>query len=477
MTRKEKILGYMNEKEYVPLLPDELASVLDVNKDRRGEFDRLLAELEAEGSIFRTKRGRLISAASGGMKTGLFLATRGETGFVRVEGEDEDYIVYAENTRGALHGDTVLIRAGHRKHRRSAEVMRILEHKNQTVVGRFETGADGDYVIPDNPKISEDILIPRGAAGAALHGQKVVCMVTRWGDGHHPSEGRITEVLGFEGEMGVDILSVLRGYGFETEFPEAARAEAKRVPQAVDPAELAGRRDLRDKNIFTIDGADAKDLDDAVSVEKKENGNYLLGVHIADVSHYVAPKSAIDREAYKRGTSVYLADRVVPMLPVELSNGLCSLHGGVDRLTLSCEMEITPSGQVADYEIFPSVICSKARMTYDAVTAILEEEPPALLEKYRDLVPDFLLAGELADILKAARRARGSIDFAVPEAKVVLDENNKVTDILVRKETVSHHIIEVFMLLANQTVAEHLYWSHTPAVYRVHGEPSRQKMT
>ena len=476
MTRKEKILGYMSEKTYVPLLPDEMMAVLDVKAPDHDEFYRLIDELEQEGSIFRTKRGRLMAASSAGMKTGTYLATRKDFGFVRIENETEDYMVYQDAARGALHGDTVLIRVSEKGKRKTAEVVRILEHKNVTVVGRFETSEDGDYVIPDNQKISEDILIPRGSAGAALHGHKVVCMVTRWGDGHHETRGKVTEVLGFEGDFGVDILSILRMYGFSSEFPEEVQKEASRVPREVDPKDFAGRRDLRDRKIFTIDGADAKDLDDAISVEKTESGNYRLGVHIADVSHYVTAKSAIDKEAYGRGTSVYLADRVVPMLPVELSNGLCSLHGGVDRLTLSCLMDVSPAGKVVDYEIVPSVICSKARMTYDQVTAILEEEPPKLMEKYKDLIADFRLAKELADILKSARKARGSIDFTVPEAKVVLDENNRAIDIKVREETVSNQIIEQFMLLANETVAEHLFWSHTPAVYRVHEEPSRQKM-
>ena len=476
MTRKEKILGYMSEKSYVPLFPDELMAVLDVKEPDRDEFYRLLAELEAEGSVFRTKRGRLESAFAYGMKRGTFLATRSGGGFVRVEGEDTDYMVEPDFSRGALNGDVVEIRVRPKAKRKTAEVVRITEHKNVTVVGRFETGEHGDYVIPDDQKITEDIMIPRGAAGAALHGHKVVCTVTRWGDGRRETEGKITEVLGFEGDFGVDILSILRMHGFETEFSEAVQEAARRMPEAVDPKDFAGRRDLRDQMIFTVDGADAKDLDDAISVEKKENGNYLLGVHIADVSHYVTALSPIDKEAYARGTSVYLVDRVVPMLPVELSNGLCSLHGGVDRLTITCQMEVTPEGKIEDYEIFPSVICSKARMTYDAVTAILEEEPPELLAKYRDLIPSFRLAKELAEILRKARRARGSIEFTVPEAKAVLDDKNRAVDIILRKETVSNHIIEEFMLLANRTVAEHLFWSHAPAVYRVHEKPSRQKM-
>ena len=476
MTRKEKILGYMNEPSYLPLMAKELLAVLDVKKQDEEEFYRLLGELEAEGAVFCTKKGRYDTAKRNRLKTGTFLATRKDFGFVRVAEEAEDYLVFAEHTKGALHGDTVQIRAEKKRGRPHAEVVRILEHKNVTVVGRFESGPSSDYVIPDDTKINEDIRIPRGVANGALHGHKVVCAVTQWGDARHDTEGKVTEILGFEGDFGVDVLSILRTHGFQTEFPDEVSEAARKMPKEISPDEIVKRRDLREWNIFTIDGADAKDLDDAVSVEKLENGNYYLGVHIADVNHYVQPKSAIDKEAYSRGTSVYLADRVVPMLPVELSNGICSLHGGALRLTLSCLMEITPDGSVRDYEIVESVISSKARMTYDAVTAILEEEPPELMEQYKDLVADFRLARELAEILRTARRRRGSVEFFVPEAKAVLDDQNRAVDILLREETVAHRIIEQFMLIANETVAEHLFWNQSPAIYRVHEAPSRQKM-
>ncbi len=476
MTRKEKIIGFMSEKTYIPLMAEELEMVLDVKSADRDEFYRLLAELEEEGAILRSRKGRLECAEKLGLLNGTYLATRHSFGFVRVEGVEEDFKIDGDKSRGAFPGDLVQIRVTGQKRNPRAEIVRILKHATTRIVGTFEAGDAVDFVVPDNEKIDEDILISKKENHGALTGHKVVCEITRFGDGRRQSEGKVIEILGFSGDFGVDMLSILRGYGFETEFSEEVKKEAEAVPSEVPAQDMEGRLDLRDMRIFTIDGADAKDLDDAISVEKLQNGNYRLGVHIADVSHYVKEKSPIDKEAYQRGTSVYLADRVVPMLPVQLSNGLCSLHGGVDRLTLSCLMEIDGAGKVVDYEIKESVICSCARMTYDDVTAILEEEPPELMERYRDLIPDFRLAKELAELLKKARVRRGSVDFTIPEAKVILNEENRCVDIRVRKETVSNRMIEQFMLLANETVAEHLFWNQKPAVYRVHENPSRAKM-
>ena len=330
-------------------------------------------------------------------------------------------------------------------------------------------------MLPDNLKILKDIFVPAEKDKSALDGQKVVVKLTSYGDDRHKPEGEITEVLGYANEPGTDILSIAKGYNLLTEFPEKVLNQAERVAKPVSEADRVGRKDLRNWQMVTIDGEDAKDLDDAVSLVK-EGENYILGVHIADVTNYVQENSALDREALKRGTSVYLADRVIPMLPQTLSNGICSLNAGEDRLALSCIMTVSPKGVVIDHEITETVIHVDRRMSYTSVNKILTEEDEEECRKYEELVPMFRQMETLSGILRAHRKQRGAIDFDFPEAKVILDEKGRPVEIRAYERNVATKLIEDFMLLANETVAEDYYWQELPFVYRVHEAPDEEKM-
>jgi len=425
MTQSEKILAFMREEAYKPLLLDELIVVLDVPKEAVGEFLAIIDELEAEGRIIKTKRNRYGVPERMGLIVGTFQGNEKGFGFVVPdEPTMADVFIPVENVNGAMHKDRVIARftrAIIEGRRAEGEIIRILNRANQFVVGTFESSIHFGFVVPDDKKISNDIFIPKSEFNHAKTGQKVVVEITRWPEARRNPEGKIIEVLGYKNDPGTDILSVIKQFSLREDFPEEVMEEVKQIPDAVHYKEIERRRDLRNLNIVTIDGEDAKDLDDAVSIEKLANGNYKLGVHIADVSHYVSEKSALDKEAFRRGTSVYLIDRVIPMLPKKLSNGICSLNPNIERLTLSVFMEIDGSGKVVDYEIFESVIKTKARMTYTDVTRILEDEDGELLKQYKDLVQDLKLMKELALILREKRMNRGSIDFDFPEAKIILD--------------------------------------------------------
>lgn len=405
-----------------------------------------------------------------------------EQGFGFVIPEDreiKDIFIPAENLHGAMHKDTVIARIskkgdGFRKN--EGEIVQILNRANTTVVGTMDINGKIGFIIPDDRKLSSDIFVPTDEFNGAVQGNKVVALITRYPDSRRNAEGRVTEVLGSTSEAGVDILSVIRSHDLRDSFPDGVLQEANGLPFEITKEMISKRHDLRTLKMVTIDGEDAKDLDDAVSIEDLGNGDYRLGVHIADVSHYVGDNSALDKEAYTRGTSVYLADRVIPMLPTKLSNGICSLNPHEDRLAFSVLMDIDPSGRVMAHKIFESVINVNERMTYTDVYKILEENDPLLSEKYRDLLTDFRNMKKLALILKEKRKARGAIDFDFPETKVQLDEKGKPVDIIKYEMTIANKIIEEFMLACNETVAEHFFMAGTPFVYRVHTDPNPDKI-
>jgi ribonuclease R len=480
VTQKEKILAFMKEEAYKPLLMQELMTVLDVPKEDREQFISIMDELEADGKIIKTKKNRYGVPERMGLVVGRFQGNERGFGFVIPDDETiADIFIPMDDAQGAMHNDRVIARftrAIIEGKRAEGQIIRILKRANSTIVGTFESSKYFGFVVPDDKKISQDVFISKDDFNGAKTGQKVVVEVTQWPKGRRNPEGRVIEIIGHKDDPGTDILSIMKQYHLSEEFPESVIRQAENIPDTVDEREIQARRDLRHLDIVTIDGEDAKDLDDAVSIEKLDNGNYKLGVHIADVSHYVTENSPLDKEAFKRGTSVYLVDRVIPMLPKKLSNGICSLNPQIERLTLSVFMEINKSGKVVNYEIFNSVIKTKERMTYTNVTKILEDEDPELMERYKNLVDTFKLMKELALILRQKRIDRGSIDFDFPEAKVILDEKGRPIEVKKYEITISNKIIEEFMLVCNETVAEHIYWMNLPFVYRVHEEPDSEKI-
>ncbi len=383
-----------------------------------------------------------------------------------------------DKTGGAFHLDRVQVALlpGQRGKRQEAAVVKILERGTTQVVGTYEQSQNYGFVVPDNHKIGTDIFVPKERSKGAVTGHKVVVELTAYGDERHKPEGRVVEILGHINDPGVDIMSIVRGYDMPTEFGEKVMNQAGRVPEEVLESDKAGRMDLRDLQMVTIDGEDAKDLDDAVSLYQDEEGLYHLGVHIADVSNYVQENSALDWEALERGTSVYLVDRVIPMLPHKLSNGICSLNQGVDRLALSCLMTINAKGEVTDYQIAETVICVDRRMSYTSVKKILEDKDEAERREYETLVPMFAQMQQLAALLRKKRHKRGSIDFDFAESKIVLDENGHPTDIRPYERNVATRIIEDFMLIANETVAQHFFWMELPFLYRTHEKPDPEKI-
>ncbi len=477
--RKKVILDLMEDEFYVPMKEKELAVMLQVSKEDRNELNRLLNELLAEGKISITKKGKFVRAKhSDKLLEGTFISHPKGFGFVEIEGREEDLYIPESCVNGAFHKDKVRVAllAGQKGKRQEAQVIEILERSIKQIVGIFDkSNKNYGFVIPDNAKIGEDIFVPTERSKGAVSGHKVVCEITSYGKDRRKAEGKITEILGHVNDPGVDIMSIVRGYELPMEFSEKIMRQVENVSNDVSEADMAGRRDLRDMTMVTIDGEDAKDLDDAVSLSK-EGDLYHLGVHIADVTNYVQENSALDREALKRGTSVYLVDRVIPMLPHKLSNGICSLNAGVDRLALSCLMTIDSKGEVVSHEIVESVIKVDRRMSYTSVKKILEDKDEAEIKEYESLVPMFELMAELAAILRNKRKKRGSIDFDFPESKIILDKNGRPIDIKPYERNVATKIIEDFMLIANETVAQHFYWMELPFVYRTHDNPDPEKI-
>lgn len=476
--RKKNIYALMQDKNYVPMKIKELAIILQVAREDRDELQSILDELISENRIMLTKRGKY-AIAEHKVITGTFSCTSHGFGFVTVEGETDDYFVSEKNQKDAMHGDIVTIevtKSARQGKRKEAKIISVVEHTVSKVVGTFDKSGKGfGFVIPDNKRLSADIYIQNHNSMGAVSGHKVVCEITDYGSYSKSPEGKITEILGHINDPGVDILSVIKDFDLPLEFPEKVMNRLKNVPDEVSEADRNMRRDLRDVCLVTIDGEDTKDIDDAVSVSF-DSEFYHLGVHIADVANYVQENSAIDREALKRGTSVYLVDRVIPMLPHKLSNGICSLNEGVDRLALSCLMKINKKGDIVDHEIVESVICSRKKMTYTDVNAIIENDDADTCEKYKELVPMFKQMKELADILRAKRQKRGSIDFDLPESKIILDKDGNPVEIKPYDRNSATRLIEDFMLAANETVAEHFYYMEMPFVYRVHEKPEAERI-
>lgn len=476
--RKNLIIQLVEDSCYVPMKEKELAIFMQVEPEEREELKSILQELLNEGSLQMTKRGKYIKGdGQAKQQVGTFISNSRGFGFVEVEGQEEDLFIPEEYTGGAFHLDTVQVEIlkEQRGKRKEAKVTGILMHGIEQVVGTYDKGKSFGFVIPDNEKLNTDIFIPVERSKGAVTGHKVVAQITDYGDAKHKPEGKIIEILGHVNDPGVDILSIVKGFDLPTEFPERVLNQAERVAKEVSEADRDGRKDLRELMTVTIDGEDAKDLDDAISLSY-EDGKYYLGVHIADVSNYVQENSALDREALERGTSVYLVDRVIPMLPHVLSNGMCSLNMGEDRLALSCLMTVDQKGNVIDHEIVESVIHVDERMNYTDVNKILEEHDPALCKWYEAQVPMFHCMKELADILREKRKSRGSIDFDFPESKIELDKEGNPISIKPYERRIANKIIEDFMLLANETVAQHFYWMEIPFVYRTHETPDPEKI-
>ncbi len=478
--RIEQLLSFMREEAYKPLTVQELEEALGMEDSAEfKEFVKVLVQMEEQGLIVRTRSNRYGIPEKMNLLRGKVISHARGFAFVKPEQEGmEDIFIPPNEVNSAMNGDRVLVRVSPRQSgsRQEGVIIRILERGVKQVVGTYQESRNFGFVLPDDKRITNDIFIPKGSTNGAVDGHKVVAKLVSYPEGRMSAEGEIIEILGHKNDPGIDILSIIYKHGLPGEFPEEALEQANSVPDEVPEEEMKNRRDLRDQTIVTIDGADAKDLDDAVTVTKLDNGNYKLGVHIADVSHYVKEGSPIDVEAYERGTSVYLVDRVIPMIPHRLSNGICSLNPKVNRLTLSCEMEINPQGEVVNHEIFQSVIKTTERMTYQNVRKILEDRDEEVMEQYKNLVPMFELMGELASILTKKRMARGAIDFDFSEAKIIVDEDSHPTDVVLRERSVAERLIEEFMLAANETVAEHFHWMDVPFIYRIHEDPNEEKL-
>lgn len=474
--KKELIYNYITSKEYRPIKFKEFVSLMQVPRAEKGDLREVLNALIADGKIVIDQNGKYKEAGEGLLK-GRFSGTQRGFGFVTVEGMDGDIFIPEAATKGALHNDTVMVRLLEDQYgpRKEGEIVEILERANGEVVGTFEKSKNFGFVIADNQKFAKDIFIPKEHTKGAVTGHKVVVKITNFGSNGKNPEGKVVEILGHINDPGVDIMSVIKANNLPTDFPEAVIRQLDKIPDEVDPKDLAGRKDLRNLQTVTIDGEDAKDLDDAITLTKEGN-RYYLGVHIADVTNYVLENSPLDKEALKRGTSVYLVDRVIPMLPHKLSNGICSLNAGVDRLALSCLMEIDEKGTVVGHEIAETVINVDRRMSYTSVKKILEDHDEAEMKEYEPLVPMFELMLELADILREKRRRRGSIDFDFPESKMVLDKFGHPIDIKPYERNKATKIIEDFMLIANETVAEDFFWQELPFLYRTHDNPDTEKI-
>ena len=478
--RKKIIYEFICDDMYVPMKLKELAILLQVPKEQRSELKAVMDALEAEGKVHVSQKGKYLKGAGRTLR-GVYQAHPRGFGFVMIEGETDDIFIPEKETNGALHGDTVeiLLTASPEGKRKEGKIVKIAERGTAKIVGLYQVakGKHYGFVIPDNQRFLQDIFVPEERAKGAVDGHKVVVELTSYGSDNAKPEGKIVEILGHVNDPGVDIMSIVKSYDLPVEFPEKVMNQAERVPEEVSDADMAGRKDLREWVMVTIDGEDAKDLDDAVSLTRTEDGkNWILGVHIADVANYVQERSALDREALHRGTSVYLADRVIPMLPHRLSNGICSLNAGVDRLAMSCIMTVDAKGDVIDHEICESVIRVNERMSYTSVKKILEDHDEEETTRYIDLVPMFEEMEQLASILGNRRHQRGSIDFDFPESKIMLDEEGHPMEIRSYDRNVATKIIEDFMLLANETVAEEYYWREIPFVYRVHETPDEDKI-
>jgi len=474
---KEKLYDFICDDMYKPMRLKDIRFLLQVSDSDKKRVETALNELINEGKITITPKGKY-KKLDNNLKVGTFIGNKKGFGFVRVDGEKDDYFIPAKYSLDAFHNDRVVIKPEEtaKSGRRSeAKVVQVLERGLSVVVGTFEKQDGFGFVIPDNQKVSDDIFVSKKDSMGAMTGHKVVCRIINYGKSGKSPEGEIVEILGHVNDPATDILSVVRAYDIPMEYPEKVMDSLNDIPDEVSPEQLEGRTDFRDWDTVTIDGEDAKDLDDAITISYKD-GIYTLGVHIADVTNYVIEKSPLDKEALKRGTSCYLVDSVIPMIPHKLSNGICSLNAGVDRLTLSCVMDIDKKGKMINHYICEGVIRVNERMTYTNVAKILDRSDDEVLKRYESLIPMFDTMKELADIIRANRVKRGSIDFDVPETKIIVDENHKPVEIKPYDRNPATKIIEDFMLMANETVAEDYFWQELPFEYRTHESPDPEKI-
>ena len=474
----KKILDLMSDDDYVPMKAKEIAMIMRVPKNEYHQFLEVIGKLELELKIEKNRKNRY-KLSDKTYYEGYYRKNQKGFGFVRIEDREDEIYISKENSLNALNGDHVLIEIIDEENKiKSAEgkVVRILKHEKDTFVGTFQYNKNFGFVIPDDKNFGTDIFISKKNFGKARNNHKVLVKIIKYPEKGKKAEGKIIEVLGNVNEAGVDMLSIIKEHNLPARFPEKVVEEAKKCGDKVFEKDIENRRDFRNENIFTIDGEDAKDLDDAVRVEKLENGNYKLEVHIADVSNYVKENSLLDSEALIRGTSIYMLGRVIPMLPRELSNGICSLNQGEDRLTLSCIMEIDKNGNVISSDVCKGVICVTKRMSYKDVQKILDGNDKEILEKYKPYIEDFKLMEELAHILKKRRLENGYLNLDLPETKIELDIDGKVVNIGKYETTFANEIIEHFMLTANETIAEKFYWLQAPFIYRVHEEPDLEKV-
>ncbi len=473
-----KILEFMKDKDYVPMKAKEIAMIMRVPKKEYRDFLAVLGNLELNFKIQKNRKSkyRLVDTT---YYDGIYRKNQKGFGFVRIEDHEDEIYISKENSLNALNGDRVLIEIleeANKVKSAEAKVVKILKHEKDTIVGIFQNNKSFGFVVPDDKNFGTDIFIAKKDMGKARNNHKVLVKITKYPEKGKKAEGKVIEVLGNVNEAGVDMLSLIKEHNLPSTFPEPVVQEAKKFGNKIDKKDIPNRVDFRDREIFTIDGEDAKDLDDAVRVQKLENGNYQLEVHIADVSYYVRENSLLDQEALVRGTSVYMLGRVIPMLPRELSNGICSLNAGEDRYTLSCIMEIDSKGNVVASDIVKGIINVTERMSYTDVQAIIENCNPKTIKRYETYLTHFKLMEELAHILKNKRMEQGYLNLDIPESKIDLDMDGRVTNIAKYETTFAHEIIEQFMLTANETVAEKFFWLEAPFIYRVHEDPDMEKI-
>ena len=482
MSARKRLLSYLQDEAKKPLTAKELYKKFDIPSDQKDEFRVLLEQLVKEGSIYKNSSDQYGIPEKFNLIPGRIDRTPKGFGFlIPDEPGREDIFISVENMNGAMHNDKVVLRLvpDSRGKKEEGEVIKVIERANKTIVGNLEKSKYFGFVVPDNKRIFSDVFIPSEELNGAKQGQKVVAQIVTWPEKKRNPEGKIIEILGEKDEAGVDIEAIIRQLGLPKDFDQDVLSEADEIPlEVTDENRFSeNRRDLRDLPMVTIDGADAKDLDDAVSIEKLDDNKVRLGVHIADVTHYVQSGSNLDQEAADRGTSIYLVDRVIPMLPERLSNGICSLNPKVERLTLSVfiEYQLEPL-EILDYEITPGLIKTNYRLTYDEVRDILVAEDQAVIDKYSDFVPQLRTMNQLRDKLRENRFAEGSIDFDFEEVKVILNDDGKPVELRKRKHGVPEQIIEEFMIAANKVVAEDMYWREIPFIYRVHEEPDTDRL-
>ena len=472
---KDKIVGILKDSDKALTIYDleDKLHLLDV--DELQELQTCLSELEKDAVIYHSNKDKYMMLEDSHLKRGIMRANKKGVGFVDIDDSDVDVYISEEHMNGALHDDIVLVEITSKKgiDRLEGRVVKIINREKDTYVGEINFEGDTGIVSLDDNKLKIKVQIPRDKSMNAVDGHKVVVRLGKRIDNSR-FMGEVVEIIGHKNDPGIDILSIVKKYNIETDFPDDVKEQLKNIPSEVSEEECKNRRDLRNEMIFTIDGDDTKDIDDAVSIHRKPNGNYVLGVHIADVSYYVKEGSPLDNDAMERGTSVYLVDRVIPMLPHELSNGICSLNPNVSRLAISCVMEFDSHGKQIDYEIFESVIKSRIQMTYKKVNSILEKNiVPEGYEKYAD---SLRMMADLAEILRKAKENRGYIDFEVDEAKILVNEKCEPTEIVLRDRGVGENLIEDFMIAANECVATHIYFMNLPFIYRVHEVPKEEKI-